>query len=185
MHKCIKVFRYLPDKELPTNSLIFSLKKDNRYDVIDMLSTELADAIKHNIKSLENYIIVSVPRRKSAILKYGFDHAAILAESVSKKLNLKYVNALKSNVKREQKFSTSREERFKNLRFKARKKSIDLSGQNVIIVDDIITTGASMGACAMLLKSIGAKKIIGAALAIAYKDPYIKFETEDRFARKK
>ena len=185
VHKCIKVFRYLPDNELPTNSLIFSLKKDNRHDVLDMLSQELADAIKFNLKNYESYVMTSVPRRKSAISKYGFDHAKILGKAISEKLGLKYINALKSNVKREQKFSMSREERFKNLKFNIRKKSIDLSGQNVIIVDDIITTGASMGACAMLLKSVGAKRIVGASLAIAYKDPYIKFETDERFAIKK
>ena len=185
VHKSVKVFRYLVDKDLPTNRLIFSLKKDNRRDVLDFLAKELSDSIKLNIKSLDKYIITSVPRRKNAISKYGFDHAALLAKAVAKKLDIKYVNTLKSEVKREQKFSQSREERFKKLKFKARKKSIDLSGSDVIIVDDIVTTGASMGACAMLLKSMGAKRIIGASLAIAYKDPYIKFEQDDRYKRKK
>ena len=42
-----------------------------------------------------------------------------------------------------------------------------------------------MGACARLLHSLGAKKIIGAVISIAYKDAYIPFDTEDRFTKKK
>lgn len=185
IHKSVKVFRYLVDKDLPTNKLIFSLKKDNRHDVLDFLSSELSDAIRFNLKDADKYVITSVPRRRSAILKYGFDHAEKLARAVAKKLNAKYIKALKSDVKREQKLSSSREERFKDLKFNTRKKSIELQGRNVILIDDIVTTGASMGACAMLLKSVGVKKIIGASLAIAYKDSYEKFNTEDRFKKKK
>ena len=55
----------------------------------------------------------------------------------------------------------------------------------MIIVDDIITTGASMGMAAVLLKAVGAGRIVAAAVSIAYKDPYIKFDTEDRFFSKK
>ena len=32
-------------------------------------------------------------------------------------------------------------------------------GKNVILIDDIVTTGASMGVCASLLKSAGAKTV--------------------------
>ena len=49
-------------------------------------------------------------------------------------------------------------------------KDISLNGYTVIIVDDIITTGASMSSCAMLIKAYKPTKVIGAALGIAYKD---------------
>ena len=49
-------------------------------------------------------------------------------------------------------------------------KDVDLAGKRVIIVDDIITSGASMANAATLLRSLGCRDITAACLAIAYKD---------------
>jgi predicted amidophosphoribosyltransferase len=61
---------------------------------------------------------------------------------------------------------------------------IDLSSMKIIIIDDIVTTGASLGSCATQLKIAGASKVIGASVAITYKDKYIPFSKEDRFKPK-
>ena len=37
---------------------------------------------------------------------------------------------------------------------------IDIKGRTVVIIDDVVTTGASLSACARAIKSLGAKKII-------------------------
>ena len=62
----------------------------------------------------------------------------------------------------------------KNARFDYLNKRIDLSGKTMVIVDDIVTTGASVSVAATLLKGAGAKRIIAASLAIAYNDDAIK-----------
>lgn len=170
---------------MPSNNLIYSLKRDNRKDVLDFLSKELADAISNGIEKPESYLFTSIPRRRSEIIKYGIDHAEILARAVAKRLGGRYERTLISKAKQAQKKSGDRTERYKNAKFILKNKRMDLAGQKVIIIDDIITTGASMGAAAMLLKGIGAKKIIAASVAIAYKDDYIRFETGDRFFSKK
>ena len=118
----------------------------------------------------QNYVFTSVPRRRKAIVKYGIDHAELLASAVAKRLGAKYIKILKSNVKSEQKKSNDSEARIKNADFSLRKGAPDLTHRKVILIDDIVTTGASMGRCAMVLKSAGADKIIGATLAIAYKE---------------
>ncbi len=181
IHKQIKLFRYRVKEELPGNNLIYSLKRDNRIDVIDFLAEELCDAIKASISSLDNFVITSVPRRHKSIVKYGYDHAAVLARKISQKLDLEYKKLLISESKTEQKHTKSREERYKNARFRTKLNAKGVSGKHVILIDDIVTSGASMGSCATLLKGIGAKNIIGASVAIAYKDFYIPFDETDRF----
>lgn len=181
VHTVIKVFRYIIQEGLPTNSLIYSLKRENRRDVLDFLSDELANSIQDLVKAPEGYIITSVPRTSKSVVKYGIDHAELLAKAVAKKVGAKYIKSLISKSKAQQKHAGSREERIKNTDFRIRKSADKIQGRNVIIIDDIITTGASMGHAAMLLKGIGAKKIIGAALAIAYKDSYVRFDISDRF----
>ena len=165
---------------MPSNNLIYSLKRDNRKDVLEFLTKELCDAIKNSVDNPADIIFTNVPRRPESIRKYGMDHASLLAKFVAKHFSAQYYQPLISKSKHEQKHM-SREERLKNASFRLKRRSKDLNGKTVILIDDIVTTGSSMGVCAMLLRALGAKQIIGAVISIAYKDEYIPFSKEDRF----
>ena len=176
MHKLIKVFRYVPEESNPANMLIYKLKRQNRSDVSDFLSEQLLRSIKLSIKSFDGIIITNVPRRRSSIKKYGMDHSAILAKKLAKALGCEYRAILYSKAKKAQKKNRSREERLKNAQFDYLKSAKRLDGARVLLVDDIVTTGASIGSASDMLHKLGAKEIIGATLSVAYKDPYIPFE---------
>ena len=184
IHKHVKIFRYKAGESTPANALIYKLKRENRRDVTNFLANELAESISNTIKIDENVIFTSVPRRKRAKSQYGIDHAENLAKAVSKKLSSKYEALLISKTKTAQKKSKSREERIENAKFKLKNENHDLSGKTVIIIDDIVTTGASIGAVAFNIKTLAPKKIIGASVAIAYKDTYNRFSEDDRFYHK-
>ena len=62
-------------------------------------------------------------------------------------------------------------ERLSNAAFVSHR-GASVEGKTVLIIDDVITTGASVGACAELAYSMGAKRVIVAAIGIAYKDEY-------------
>ena len=109
VHRVFKVFRYMPSEEPPTNMLIYRLKRDNRRDVVDFLSGELKKALLNKSLKLENTIITSVPRRRSSIRKYGFDHAATLAKALASDLGLEYKRLLVSHAKRDQKKSRDKD----------------------------------------------------------------------------
>ena len=167
--RVIKCFRYLDREEAtPGNSLIYSLKRDNREDVLDRCAEELASAIRNSIQDPVSYLFTNVPRRRAAIVEYGIDHSALLAKAVAKKLGAQYMPLLRSNAKKPQK-SLERTDRMKNADFSLIR-DLDLSDKRVIIIDDIITSGASVSMAASLLRSLGARKITAACLAIAYKD---------------
>ena len=91
-----------------------------------------------------------------------------MAKEVAKSLGAKYISLLKSNSKKAQK-SLEHSERMKNANFDLIK-DVDLTGKGVIIIDDVITSGASMGCAAALIRSLGCKNIVAASLGIAYKD---------------
>lgn len=167
--RVIKCYRYLDREEARAgNRFIYSLKRDNRYDVLERAASELACAILNSVEHPEEYIITNVPRRQDAIVEYGIDHSALLARAVADKLSCEHLELLRSRARKEQK-TLEIEDRFKNADFYI-SKDIDLAGRSVIIVDDIITTGASIGKAASLIRSMGARDIIAACLAIAYKD---------------
>ena len=180
VHQLVKVFRYVQRDGLPSNNLIYSLKRDNRKDVLEFVTDELSAAIANSIKNPEGCVFINVPRRRKETAKYGIDHAKLLAKSLAKRFSAEYYQPLISKSKKAQK-KTSGEERITNARFKLKRRAKDLRGKSVIIVDDVVTTGASMGACAALIRALKPKKIVGAAVSIAFKDAYVPFSREDRF----
>ncbi len=184
--KLIKVFRYKPslspNEKIPSNELIYQLKRGYRRDIVAFLADEISNAVKSNIK-YENFIITNIPRSKSRKHKYGIDHSKAIAKAVAKRLGIRYVEILKSKAKKAQK-KTHGDERFQNAAFDYKADYI-LDGMDVMIFDDIVTTGASMAACAMLVKGLGARRIVGVCVGIAFKDKYIPFDDSDRFYKRK
>ena len=167
--KVIKCYRYINHDEItPSNSIIYSLKHDNRRDVLELTSDLLIRAINNSMNDISEYIVTNIPRRKAAIIEYGMDHSALLAKEIARKSGAEYISFFKSNAKREQKSLDSLERR-RNADF-TMINEMDLSGRRVIIIDDIITSGASMANAASLLRSLGCRDITAACLAIAYKD---------------
>ncbi len=167
--RVIKCYRYNNRDEItPENALIYSLKRDNRQDVLTVAADLMEKSIRNSIADPENYLFINVPRRRKAILEYGIDHSALLAEELARRFGAEYVPILKSNAKAPQK-SLETLERFKNADF-AIQKELDLTNKKVILVDDIITSGASVSSAAMHIRSMGCKSITAATLAIAYRD---------------
>lgn len=175
--RLVKVFRYKRSlfevEKVPPNELLYVIKREKRRDIIDLLSDELVRSIKANIKYTD-FIVTNVPRKRSRAVKYGLDHSKELAKAVAKKLGLDYVESLRSNLDVAQK-KTHGAERMKNAKFDYRKRTPDLKGKRVFLVDDIVTTGASMGNCAMLLRGLGAKEVVGVCVSVAFKDKYTPF----------
>lgn len=166
-----KVFRYQNREEnAVANKLLYSMKRDNRADVREFLADELADALREFMADRQDVIFTNVPRRRAAIIEYGMDHAVDLAKLLAKRFGCEYRSLLVSKSEQEQK-STHGKEREKNVIFDIKGRNpLPLNGKTVIIVDDIVTTGASMATAGALIRALGAKEIIAASLAETYKD---------------
>lgn len=171
-----KVYRYTPGQDkTPESSLIYSLKEQYRWDVFEFLANELIDSLKNNIclDNTDAYVITNVPRRRKAIIEYGYDHSKILAKRIARKLNIEHVDIFVHKSKKAQKELKGRA-RLQNANIDYKKRNpTELKGKTVILIDDIITSGASLGTSAMLLRGLRAKRVIGACIGIAYKDSYI------------
>ena len=171
VRKVIKLFRYMQREEnYVANSLIYSLKKDNRKDCLALACELLSESIKNSENNVSDFIFTNVPRRRAAIIKRGFDHAAMLSKAVAKNLGAEYMPLFKSKAKMAQKTLVAGE-RLSNATFVSHR-GASVEGKTVLIIDDVITTGASVGACAELAYSMGAKRVVVAAIGIAYKDEY-------------
>ena len=82
-----------------------------------------------------------------------------MANAVAKKLDLPYAALLRSTAKAAQK-KMREQERIKNATFDYRKSDISIKGKRVILIDDIVTTGASMAVSTKLLIRARARTVI-------------------------
>jgi len=172
VHKLIKVTRYVRgDADVPSNALVYALKQDHRDDIFSFIADDMATSIRASGIPTEDALFIGVPRRTRAIRHFGFDHAAILASYLAKRLGGKSLRLLRSDSKRAQK-EMHGIERLENIRIRTRfrYRRTDLSGKRIFLIDDIVTTGASMGITAMHLRGMGAKRIVGVCFSIAYMD---------------
>lgn len=113
------------------------------------------------------------PLRK---LRRGFDQVELLAKTVGRELNLKPVRLLKKiRHNRPQSGISGQAERRANVLGAYRALHPEcLRGKRILMLDDIITTGATAGECARVLLTAGAGEVYCGAVAAARHDPKTK-----------
>jgi ComF family protein len=108
---------------------------------------------------------------KKAEKERGYNQSEILAQALAKRLALPYIKGATIKVRGTPPQKTlTRREREKNLAgcFKADKKLVN--GKTLILVDDVLTTGATANAVCDALKKAGAKAVYFATVAsVEYK----------------
>jgi len=126
----------------------------------------LADSLRENPTGTYD-MLVWVPVSRLRRLRRGYDQSELIARSLSRELGLKSVCALKKiRHTRTQSGINGFENRKANVlgvyRVTAPEK---VAGKRILLVDDILTTGATMSEAARMLKVAGAKEVHGAAVA--------------------
>ncbi len=114
----------------------------------------------------EKYDAVTyVPRTKKAKRRYGVDQSEVIAKVVSDKTGVPAVTFFERIGSREQKL-LSYSERKKNIKNAFCLKYIpNEKYKRILLVDDIVTTGATLSVCAELLRKNAAKRVVPIAIA--------------------
>ncbi len=150
----------------PLKNLIH-LAKYKYYDyIMKFLSLMMIKHIsKLNFSFADYNLIVSVPSHPLRLREREYNQSIILAENASKFLKIPFKNGIIYCKKyRPSQSSLKKETRLKNVKNNFSVKE-DLTGKNIIIVDDVATTGSTLSECAKALKERGANKVLGLTLA--------------------
>lgn len=112
-------------------------------------------------------LLVWVPVSHLRRLRRGYDQSELIARALSREMGLKRVCALKKiRHTRPQSGIKGFENRKANVQGAYRVSAPEkVAGKRILLVDDILTTGATMSEAARMLKSSGAKEVHGAAVA--------------------
>lgn len=125
----------------------------------------LSKCIDENAVSCDYITWVPLSRRR--LRRRGYDQARLLAEELSRRMDLPCKPTLrKKRDNRAQSTAGNAEKRRQNVKdvYEALADA-EIRGKRLLLVDDIVTTGATLSACAAELKKAGADLVVGLTLA--------------------
>ncbi|MBQ8741035.1 MAG: ComF family protein [Clostridia bacterium] len=150
-------------------SAYYSYKFGKKQHYAEFFANEICNTINKCYSNINFNIICAVP----SFQKFGYDHSGYIAKSVSKKLGLPFTDKLLSCVKKRKKQHKSTiNERLHNVdgKYCANYRADNM---NVLLIDDIKTTGATLDECAKVLLFAGADNVYCATALCASADKNI------------
>jgi predicted amidophosphoribosyltransferase len=130
--------------------LILALKLRGLRSAVEPLVDGMREAARRG--GLVGTIVTWVPGGGPGIRARGFDHAELLARGLARDLGLKALPLLRRRRASPDQASLSAKERALNARTAFRARS---APSEIVLVDDLLTTGATAAACAGALKAAG------------------------------
>ncbi|MCL1858636.1 MAG: hypothetical protein FWF92_05325 [Oscillospiraceae bacterium] len=156
---------------------IYAVKQANLYYINEFFAKDMYNSLKlyDKIKINDIDFITNTPRMKSSIKFYGYNQTAVLAKIISEYTGIYYKQIIEASslYDREQK-SLDKTQRVLNVTNKftlvknIRKNKENIKGKNILIIDDIVTTGSTLSECARILKNIGAKSVCALCAASVF-----------------
>ena len=121
-------------------------------------------------KDMDFDIVTCVPMTKSRLRKRGFNQAAIIGKRVALLSDKPYSELLIRTVDSEHQHYLGREERIKhNKKYYSCISPENVKGKKILLIDDIMTSGATLSSCSEVLRDNGADRVLCAVTAIVIK----------------
>ena len=138
-----------------------------KYRGAKQLAKPLAELIKERVwKKMEtkDWLVIPIPLSKNKMRRRGYSQAELIAKELSDNICADVL--LKKFHTKSQVEVKDKEERLANIigSFEA-KNSETITGKKIILIDDVLTTGATMREAKKVLKQAGAKKVVGIVVA--------------------
>ncbi len=148
--------------------LIHNLKYKGHQEIGTFLGAWLGD----ELKNIDNYrdidLVIAVPLHKRKLRKRGYNQVTLFAKEIAKSLNIEYIDSVLVKVND----TSSQVNKSRLARWNSNNETFAIQNLNlidnkhVLLVDDIITTGATIEACANQLLKARNVKISVATMAI-------------------
>ena len=171
-----KLCRYEPEHRTSVGSHTVLALKDRRVPrAFRFLGDELARGLTMDYPR-EETLVTYIPRSRDGAYRSGFDQGFELSRAVAVSGGYTHVKLFSRRGGREQKRLTAAE-RLENVRrsvhlmpgFGENSDTVSLAGKTVLLVDDVVTTGATMAVCTGQLLAAGAGRVVGVCVAIDFR----------------
>lgn len=161
--------------KLPLSDIVLAVKKQRWSRAGTALGTVLARKVAlklgvTNSATARNWIVVPIPTPFLRRVMRGIDHSDLIASALANELRLPLRRALSQRFGRTQK-TLNRSGRLQRLqRFALRRwHGSKVVGKNILLVDDIRTTGATLAQASQVLLQAGAARVASAVVCMVEK----------------
>jgi ComF family protein len=161
---------YFFNKGNKVQNLIHHLKYKNRPDIGVYFGKRYGLYLKESKHFNEVDLVIPVPLHTSRLKKRGYNQAEMFAKGLSESMGIpyNYTSFIRSSATETQ-TKKSKLERWENVKnkFKVEETSA-VENKHILLVDDVITTGSTLEACAQVLLEVDGVKISMASIAAAH-----------------
>ncbi|NTE05573.1 ComF family protein [Agrobacterium tumefaciens] len=149
--------------------LIHSLKYNGKTDVGILLGSMIGERLKLSSLYSDIDFIVPVPLHHQKLRSRGYNQSSFIAEGIAQTINIPFKEEiLIRTVSTESQTRKNRFSRYENMKAVFKVPETDqITGKHILLVDDVVTTGATLESCANTLLENGALKVSIAAIAFA------------------
>jgi ComF family protein len=149
--------------------LLHALKYKNHPEIGEMFGRVYGQQLKDVGFAKKFDLIVSVPLHPTRLRKRGYNQSEKFAKGLAEILGIGYSDHLMvRNVKTETQTTKTKLNRWENVSEVFRvKQSSDIKGKRILLVDDVVTTGATLEACGEALLKEGCSSLSIACIAEA------------------
>lgn len=166
-----EIFYIFPYNDKRVRQAIWEIKYRRNKILLHKLSEVVAEFLMEELadkKVLENFIepvVTSIPSSTQKKNERGHNQSEDLAKEISKKLHLKYETLLEKTKNTPAQSTLRREARLQNLKGSfACTKAPNIHPKNILLIDDIATTGATLFEARKVLSLSGVKKVFCVAV---------------------
>ena len=148
-------------------NMLHSLKYEKKFKVGILLGKSVGKILNVTIKTWHADFLIPIPLYHLKKAERGYNQAYYVCKGISEETGLKINSRVVKRVKNTTSQTTlTLEERKNNINnaFKIRSAK-DIKNRRIILVDDVITTGATISECAKILKANGAAKVFALSVA--------------------
>ena len=142
-----------------SKKIVFGLKYNNKTYLSKYIATIMKE--KLDLENIKFDYILFVPLHKKRLRQRGFNQAEKIAMDLSKIVDIPTVDNISRKYNTKRLYKLGKEERINELKnaFMIKDNRIDLKNKNVLLVDDIFTTGSTVNEISKVLKINGVNKV--------------------------
>ena len=162
--ECARSFAYYNDA---LAGAIVLLKYEEVTRLGHWFAERLAEVIRNTTQEFQADAVVPVPLHPDRQRERGYNQAELIAKPLARRLGITLGAYLLTRTKpRPARLVLSRSEHWKSVRGAyATREGVRVDKMRILLVDDVLTTGATLDACSRVLKRAGAASVFGLTVA--------------------
>jgi ComF family protein len=150
----------------PAQACVHALKYDGERRLVRPLAQLMAE--RWRCAGVGGDVLVPVPVHAERLRQRGFDQAELLAQALGQELAMPVVHALTRATRTTAQHQLGRAARTHNVESAfapSDREAAAVVGRWVVLIDDLVTTGATLAGCARALRGVGAAAVSALCLA--------------------